>query len=94
MYAYRAALTCCQLDSREIIPRIPERNRNKNHGKRRKRPPYIQALYPRGAWDKRSIHTPYTTCEQHSLKQVVYVCATASEAAATITSSDSAPSIP
>jgi hypothetical protein len=29
MHAYRAALTCCQPDSRATIPRIPERNRNK-----------------------------------------------------------------
>jgi hypothetical protein len=95
MHAYRATLTCCQPDSRATIPRIPERNRNRKHRKRRKpRLPYIQALYPKGACDKRSICTPYTNCLQHSLKQVVYVCATVSEAAATIISSKSARSIP
>ena len=45
MHAYRAALTCCQPHSRATIPRIPERNMNRKHGKRRKpRIPYIHAL--------------------------------------------------
>ena len=71
MHAYRAALICCQPDSSATIPRIPERNRNRKHGKRRKpHLPCIQALYSRSAYDKRSTCTTYTT---HSLKQVMYV---------------------